>query len=289
MNCFKKNRKEKYVNLKRKALLIGINYKDTSSALSGCVNDVIDMYNVLKTKGFTEFMILSEKDCIFKKEHAFFIPLINNLPTKNNILNGFSWLTKNSQDYEQIFVHYSGHGSFTYSNSEDEVDHREETLVPLDYNKNGMINDDTINNKLVKDAKCKLFCVIDACHSGSSLDLKYSFGSKMYMNRGLLKSNKNNWNEDYYTIVEPKQSELDKEVYMISGCKDNQTSADAMFDKANGALTFCLLKVLKENNYEITYKKMLKEVNFYIKKYKFSQNPMVSSCKKSGIDDIFKF
>jgi hypothetical protein len=287
--CFS-NSADKYKvknNKPKKALLIGINYIGTSSALSGCMNDIIDIYTILKQNGYSEFLILGEKEGIFKEEHRYFIPLIKDIPTKNNIINGFKWLIKDSDKYDNTFIHYSGHGSFTYSNSEDEIDHREEMLVPLDYQKSGCISDDIVNNILVKGIKCKLFALIDACHSGSSLDLKYSFGSKMYL-KGIL-NRKKNWTEDYYVITEPKQPELNKEVHMISGCSDTQTSADAFFDKPNGALTFVFLKVLKENKYNLTFKKMLRDINYYMKQMNFSQSPMISSCKKDGINDTFTF
>lgn len=53
----------------------------------------------------------------------------------------------------------------------------DETLVPLDYTSAGQIRDDdlflTLIGKMPKDVQ--LTCVMDCCHSGSVLDLPYTF------------------------------------------------------------------------------------------------------------------
>lgn len=57
----------------------------------------------------------------------------------------------------------------------DEVDGYDETLCPLDYEISGMISDDEVNETIVRPLPrgVKLHAVIDACHSGSSLDLPF--------------------------------------------------------------------------------------------------------------------
>jgi metacaspase-1 len=50
----------------------------------------------------------------------------------------------------------------------EEEDGMDETLVPLDFKKNGQITDDDLNNMLVHTipAGVTLTCVFDCCHSG---------------------------------------------------------------------------------------------------------------------------
>lgn len=71
--------------------------------------------------------------------------------------------------------HYSGHGSQQRSYSGDEVDGFDETLCPLDFETQGMIVDDEINAAIVKPLPrgVKLHAIIDACHSGTVLDLPF--------------------------------------------------------------------------------------------------------------------
>jgi hypothetical protein len=45
----------------KRALLIGINYKNTPDQLDGCINDVNNIRNFLTLKlGFTNFMVLTD-------------------------------------------------------------------------------------------------------------------------------------------------------------------------------------------------------------------------------------
>ena len=55
----------------------------------------------------------------------------------------------------------------------DERDGKDETLIPVDYKTKGQITDDVVLSNLVLDvpAGAMLTAVIDACHSGTVLDL----------------------------------------------------------------------------------------------------------------------
>jgi hypothetical protein len=59
--------------------------------------------------------------------------------------------------------------------SGDEADGMNETICPCDFTRAGQIVDDTLNARLVRPIckGCVLHCVIDACHSGTALDLPY--------------------------------------------------------------------------------------------------------------------
>jgi hypothetical protein len=41
---------KKMSTIRKKALLVGINYRNTESELNGCINDIINMKDVLITK-----------------------------------------------------------------------------------------------------------------------------------------------------------------------------------------------------------------------------------------------
>jgi len=59
----------------------------------------------------------------------------------------------------------------------DEEDGMDETMVPVDYQDLGQIRDDVIFEELVAKLPegVKLTVVMDCCHSGSILDLPFSF------------------------------------------------------------------------------------------------------------------
>lgn len=53
----------------------------------------------------------------------------------------------------------------------------DETLIPLDYKKNGQIIDDVLYKILCKGFRKGVYCtfLMDCCHSGSVLDLPFVF------------------------------------------------------------------------------------------------------------------
>jgi hypothetical protein len=66
----------------------------------------------------------------------------------------------------------------------DEEDGYDETLIPVDFQKQGQIRDDDLLRILVRPMKegVTMTCLMDCCHSGTVLDLPYRFtadGDKM--------------------------------------------------------------------------------------------------------------
>lgn len=85
------------------------------------------------------------------------------------------WLVQGCQPGDSLLFHYSGHGSRQRNYNGDEVDGYDETLCPLDFETQGMIVDDEINATIVRPLPpgVKLHAIIDACHSGTVLDLPF--------------------------------------------------------------------------------------------------------------------
>ena len=85
------------------------------------------------------------------------------------------WLVQGCHPGDSLFFHFSGHGSQSVDFGKDEIDGFDETLCPVDYEVNGMISDDEVNDTIIRPLPpgVKLHAVIDSCHSGSSLDLPY--------------------------------------------------------------------------------------------------------------------
>ena len=96
-------------------------------------------------------------------------------PTKHNMRMALYWLVQGVQPGDSLVFHYSGHGSQQRNYTGDEIDGFDETLCPLDFETQGMIVDDEINATIVKPLPrgAKLHAIIDACHSGTVLDLPF--------------------------------------------------------------------------------------------------------------------
>eukprot|EP00039_Didymoeca_costata_P009642 m.128028 g.128028 ORF g.128028 m.128028 type:complete len:210 (-) comp14556_c0_seq7:508-1137(-) len=119
------------------ALLIGITYRGTSGELAGCINDIKCMKFLLtKRCGYSEenIVMLSEEERDPKRK-----------PTRQNIMNWIDWLVSHSQPGDRLFFQYSGHGGRSRDRTGEELDGYNETILPLDYKRNGQIVDDELN------------------------------------------------------------------------------------------------------------------------------------------------
>ncbi|KAJ1341082.1 hypothetical protein BSLG_004323 [Batrachochytrium salamandrivorans] len=231
-------------NRKTRALYIGINYTGTKSALRGCVQDVQNVSKYVgSTNIFKESLFLTDD----QQEPA-------KRPTRENIIAGFKWLVAGAQDGDAYFMHYSGHGATQKDTDGDETSGLDQTIAPLDYEQAGQITDDEMNAILVHPLPkgVRLTAVFDCCHSGSALDLPYTYSVDAFQAVSLVtqKAQGGQPSADADAArkktIEQKSSEAD--VVMFSGCKDSQTSADAVIDgSATGAMSWALLAVLSQN------------------------------------------
>ena len=248
----------------RRALLIGINYRGTSSALSGCINDVNNMKKFLCKNGYSADNITVMTDDTATK------------PTRNNIIKGLLDLLLCGS--ETLFLHYSGHGSWERDLDGDEEDARDESLCPLDYQTAGMITDDQLRGLLMFGRSSnKLTVVLDCCHSGTGLDLTYTLRS------GRIRKQNMSMRRDARYKDTPGQ------VIMISGCLDKQTSADAYEEGAyQGALTFCLLKALN-NNQNYTWGELIIRVRGLLKRNRYKQIANLTSGQALNLNSTCEF
>lgn len=241
--------------MKSKAILFGINYVNSpSSQLRGCVNDVNNMGDFLKKKcGYDSVSIFTdEKD--ETKTRAF------------AIMNSIYALALDSHRFKlkRAWIHFSGHGCSIKDVDGDEVDGKDECIVPSDYEKVGVIPDDALKSALRSFHKnTKVTCVFDCCHSGSICDLTYTYNPQ---DRTCEKSTTN-------SVLACKA-----QIILLSGCMDAQTSADAYNVRGkreySGAMTSCLLSVLEKE------KKVLSVIdclNTLLKEKQFEQKPELTS------------
>jgi hypothetical protein len=151
----------------KKAVLVGINYKFSRHQLKGCINDSNCMKHLLTSKfNFPAASILTLTEDQTN-------PLMK--PTRYNMHMAMVWLLQGCKAGDSLVFHYSGHGSQQRDYSGEELDGMTETLCPLDFETAGMITDDEINNTIVKPLPhgVRLNAIIDACHSGTVLDLPW--------------------------------------------------------------------------------------------------------------------
>lgn len=265
----------------RRALLIGINYLGHSvGRLSGCINDVKNIYNFLTLgAGFnkTDIRVLTDdqQNPTYK-------------PTKANIEAGMKWLVQGAQAGDSLFFHFSGHGGQSKDNTHLEDDGMNETILPCDYQTAGQIVDDHMHNMLVKPlpAGVKLTAVFDSCHSGTALDLPFVHKSTDPRYKSAHKDEKDTfWNrhkkvnlkkgiasqiashvggEVMHHVKHEARKKINAalnsskaDVIQFSGCRDEQTSADTKVGgEATGAMSYAFIATMKRNP-NVTYDQLL--------------------------------
>uniref|UniRef100_A0A7S1ADE4 Peptidase C14 caspase domain-containing protein n=1 Tax=Noctiluca scintillans TaxID=2966 RepID=A0A7S1ADE4_NOCSC len=239
---------------RKRALLIGINYVGTSAQLRGCINDVDQMRQFL----IRELQFPDSQVRVLKDESGW-----QWKPTRANIIKQVEWLVGSARPGDVFFFHFSGHGGQQEDPSYAEEDAMDETILPSDFQQSGQIVDDELFDRMVAPLPngCKLTCLMDCCHSGTGLDLPFTFDGR--------------WRED----DNPCHSEA--HVLNLSGCCDDQTSADAQnfAGSPGGAMTTALLETLRRNPAP-THTQLLTEIRRNLRSNGFSQNPQLTSSQR---------
>lgn len=300
----------------KKSLFIGINYLGSNSELRGCINDV---------KNIKEFVV---KNFNFPIDADHMRTLVdsdpNNMPTRVNMLNSMKWLVQNAQSGDSLFLHYSGHGGSQKDTNGDESDGMDETLIPVDYLTAGQIVDNDLYDILVANLPkgVRLTCIMDCCHSGSILDLPYTYGvdgnnnisekdnrkaviqtaikAGMLLVQGQKKAafmtgvqavalhfkNKNSNSSNNGKDITVKNILAD--VIQFSGCRDDQTSADATIGgQATGAMSWSFIEAFSKYGPNQTYVQLLGNIRKQING-KYSQVPQMSTGHRMNLNTTFK-
>ena len=248
------------------ALLIGINYKGIEdSELTGCIDDVIRMRDMLINElGYQSQNITILRDDTDNRDLY---------PTRKNIMRKMEEFVTNKTSDDDLWFHYSGHGSLRRDRSNDEKENIDSVVIPNDFQTNGVILDDDIYS-IIQNVKGKLFLLFDCCHSGSICDLPWS---TQYINDKLKKTN-----------INTNQPE-NQNIYAISGSSDIQVSMEKyneFLQKKVGALTNAFLMLLHNNKYNVDIEDLFIEICCYLSYSGLEQTPILSSTTENI---IYKF
>ena len=198
--------------MSKRAIVIGINYVGKSNALKGCVNDAVDMRDVLVKKyGFPSQeiqVLIDDTRC------APGIPAVP--PTKANVLSAWSRMTKGLRAGDQVVVTFSGHGAQAPNDGgvRDESDGKDECFLLQD----GVLVDDEFSQMLSAiPAGVRVSVITDCCHSGTMCDLKVCATS-----------------DAPYTSVriseETRAPTQAADILHFASAFDNQTASDGAFE-----------------------------------------------------------
>jgi hypothetical protein len=242
----------------KRALLIGINYIHTpQNRLNGCIDDIVDIKKVLM-----EQYQYQEENIVMLRDD---VDIPSQQPTCANMLHELASIVSKSKDEDELWIHYSGHGSqipdqFTFKESK-----LDDIIVPMDYQTGGFISDFQLYSFIRQIKGCAIL-VFDCCHSGTVCDLPWTFefGIPNLINR-----------------VRTCPFVIDNQhIYMFSGCKDTETSADT-YDYVHrepvGAFTCAFIACLEECAYTLPIMELYRKVSMRLYEQGFTQHPLFSS------------
>lgn len=249
------------------ALLIGIDYlDDEDSYIGGCIQDVLDVKKMLI------------EDLGYEEQHVVVLRDDTNddtlMPTGDIIMSHILDILSHPEEIDEFWFHYSGHGSQIDDKNGDELDNKDEIILPVDYKTNGVIHDDVFKT-ITKQIECRTMMVFDCCHSGTICDLPYHYDVV----------------HDTMQYVKQNNDECqNKAIYKISGCRDNQVSLsvyDVAAKQMKGACTSALIEIVKQYNYDITMNLLLKKMNDMMKIKQSEQCPTYATTNPDTLYDNF--
>jgi hypothetical protein len=229
------------------SLHIGLNavdpkhYSGWDGQLTACEFDAHDMQALAKAQGFKKVTKRLTKSA-----------------TRNRVLGDIKAAAKKLKRNDIFFLTYSGHGGQVPNTGNDfEPDGYDETWCLYD----GELIDDELYAALKQFVRgVRLFVLSDSCHSGTVLRaIQFSalgvtparprmmprdVALRVYMDHA-----------KFYDKLQPRSTRrskrMDATAILISGCQDNQTSADG---DRNGLFTETLLAVWKNGKFKGDYR-----------------------------------
>lgn len=273
----------------KKALLVGINNFANYSqfTLNGCVNDAKDMAALYKDlMGFktSEMTILTDAQA-----------------TKANIMANLKAMVADAKAGKLGYLMFSlsSHGTQMNDTSGDEPDGKDEAFVPYDIaEKRGswdpahIISDDELHDLFVQlPATVLLEVYLDTCHSGTGLrgaefgphapraryiaPPDHEFGKKTAKMRGFTLSGPPSSSVKKGATSTGKEAVAGAHHMLWTGCKANQTSADAYFNgRYNGAFTYYFIKVMRDTKNTLSRKDVIAKMRTLMQG-KFAQSPQL--------------
>lgn len=265
----------------KKALCIGINdYPGTGNDLKGCVNDANDWAKLL----------IAHYD--FPKADVKL--LLNNQATKANIIAGIKTLLAGARYGDVLVFQNSSHGTYVLDTGGDEPDRYDEALVPYDFQRNLILDDELRELFADLGRGVRLSVISDSCHSGSVTRMvaapvmppprprllrPAAYGAPDLPADELAKL-KTNHQKTY------PQSGM-KEI-LVSGCTAKQYSYDAhIAGDFHGAMSYYAIAAITKANYAITYKDLAMKTNEALSAEGYDQDPQLEGKSANKKRQIF--
>lgn len=254
-----------------KALLVGFEYGGKiGGTLKGTCYDMYNMVRWAKQQGYSNISYFTDKchtgQAVIGEDWSVATPLLERKAkvTKEGLRAAFAWLVDDACPGDSLLFHYTGHGTFVQyeakdrKKGQDECNGKDEALyLPIAFNKawgwdkyadKVYYTDDELFTDLVArvPARAHLFAIVDACHSGTVLDLPWNWMSQKYYWSCPHNADQRKYTDSQFVWEWAKPPEklgrtypLDGTVTLITGSQNTQTSGDGVMTQvrdANGVL-----------------------------------------------------
>ena len=227
--------------------------------------------------GKTDVLELSKS---LRKNYDFeIVELTDNQATKEGIRKAFEKLVSLTQEGDIVYFHFSGHGTNPPDQPNgDELDGRDEAIVPFDYgymkNYDGLIIDDQINiwlNALKNKKPSSVTITFDSCNSGTATRGGLSRGATW---SGTIVNQTNQVSEKSPSgLVENGQSPNTGFVY-ISAAGADESAKETVQEPKMGEFTKALIKTLEEAKPNTTYREAFEKIKDIVTRNQ-TQNPRI--------------
>lgn len=213
--------------------------------------------------------------------------LLDNQATYKNIINAFNSLLKKARQGDIVVIHFSGHGQQIFDNNGDEIDGKDEALIPYDawvkytYNYKGEnhLRDDELGEYIIKfrnklKQKGQLLILLDSCHSGSSTRGGIARGSQsVFAPMGW--SNKKSDNSKGSDMVDNSPTKLSKNAapfVVISGAAANELNYEY---KGKGSLSYAFSKAMANLGNNFSFNQLFAKIETEVNVISPRQNPTI--------------
>ena len=248
----------------KKALCVGINYKGTSSALNGCINDANNWANLL----------VAHFD--FPKPDVKL--LLETEATKANIIAGLKALLAGAKRGDVLVFQNSSHGTYVVDKGIDELDRYDEAICPYDFRSNLILDDEMREIFSGLPARVRLTVLLDSCHSGTGTRLVFNPAVGYRKERFMAPKEFGGVELDnpQKAKVAGKLPQARMKEILLSGCKSTEYSYDAQIGSTfNGAMTYYAIDTIKKANYKIAYADLATQLNAMLAAEGFKQHPQL--------------
>ncbi|APY11151.1 peptidase C14 [Seonamhaeicola sp. S2-3] len=263
-----------FLHAEKYALIIAVgNYpKKTGWSTISSVNDVPLIKQTLLNQKFEEANITL---------------LIDEQATYAGIKEALNNLLSKVKPDDIVVIHYSGHGQQIFDDNDEEIDGKDEALVPYDawvrYNNNYKgehhFRDDELGNFITKfrnklGKQGQLLLLLDSCHSGSSTRGGKARGSEAVFAPSNWKPNKSGDASGSDMTEKSKEKLQDNAApfVLISGASANELNYEY---KGTGSLSYAFSKAMNSLGSNFSYNQLFAKIESQMNVISPKQNPTI--------------